>query len=138
MKIKILERKNDTGLLILRLAVGTMMFLHGVGKLLHGLAGIQAMLRANGMPVFLSYGVLVGEVVAPLLIVVGFRTRVSAAIVVCNCLVAWYLAHRNAIFSLNLQGGWVLELLGLFFFGSLTLFFTGGGRYAMSKKSMWD
>ena len=101
MKIKILERKNDTGLLILRLAVGTMMFLHGVGKLLHGLADIQAMLRANGMPVFLSYGVLVGEVVAPLLIVVGFRTRVSAAIVVCNCLVAWYLAHRNAIFSLD-------------------------------------
>ena len=40
MKIKILERKNDTGLLILRLAVGTMMFLHGVGKLFHGLAGI--------------------------------------------------------------------------------------------------
>ncbi len=138
MKLKILERKNDIGLLILRISIGGMMLMHGINKLIKGIDGIKAMVVAQGFPSFVAYGVLVGEIIAPLLIIGGFRTRLSAAVVTFNCFVAWYMVHRTDLFTLNTKGGWAMELLGLFFFGSLTLFFTGGGKYAMSKKSMWD
>lgn len=138
MKIKVLERKNDLGLLVLRLSIGVMMLLHGISKLLKGVEGIKSMVVSQGFPSFIAYGVLVGEVIAPILIIVGFRTRLSAAVLAFNCFVAWFLVHSGDLFTLNAQGGWAIELLGLFFFGSLTLFFTGGGKYAMSNKSMWD
>ena len=56
MKIRFLEKKNDIGLLILRLSVGVMMLLHGISKLFNGLGGIQSILASNNMPEFLSYG----------------------------------------------------------------------------------
>lgn len=138
MRIRFLEKKNDIGLLILRLSVGVMMLLHGISKLFNGLGGIQSILASNNMPEFLSYGVLIGEVVAPIFIIVGLRTRLSAAVMAFNCFFAWFLVHRGELFSIGAQGGWAVELLGLFFFSSLTLMFTGGGKYSASKKSMWD
>ena len=50
MKIRFLEKKNDIGLLILRLSVGVMMLLHGISKLFNGLGGIQSILVSNNMP----------------------------------------------------------------------------------------
>lgn len=138
MKLKFLERKNDIGLLILRLSIGGMMLLHGINKMIHGIGGIKAMVVSQGLSVFMAYGVFVGEILAPLLIIGGFRTRLAAGTLAFNCVMAWYMVHRADLLALNVQGGWAVELLGLFFFGSLTLLFTGGGKYAMSKQSIWD
>ena len=89
MKIRFLEKKNDIGLLILRLSVGVMMLLHGISKLFNGLGGIQSILASNNMPEFLSYGVLIGEVVAPILIIVGLKTRLSAAVMADADVYGW-------------------------------------------------
>ena len=50
---------------------------HGINKLLHAdaFAFVQSTLEAKGLPTFIAYGVFVGEIVAPLLIVLGFRSR---------------------------------------------------------------
>ncbi len=138
MKIKALERKPDLGLLIFRVALGVMMLLHGIHKIFHGISGIKSLTVANGFPEFLAYGVYLGEVVAPILIILGYRTRVFGAILAGNCVFAWYMAHRSQLFVLNAQGGWQIELLGLYFFGALLLVFTGGGKNVMSHSSMWD
>lgn len=63
--------KNDAGKLLLRLAVGGLMLFHGLHKLFDGVGGIQSLLAAHGLPEFIAYGTLVGEVAAPLLIVLG-------------------------------------------------------------------
>lgn len=138
MKIKILERKPDSGLMIFRIALGVMMLLHGIHKIFHGIGGIKLMTVSNGFPEFLAYGVYLGEVVAPLMIILGIRTRIFAAILAGNCVFAWYMAHRSQLYMLNAQGGWQIELLGLYFFGALLLVFTGAGKNAMSHSSMWD
>ncbi len=134
----ILAPNNNLGLLILRLSLGLMMLVHGVSKLTGGLDGVQYLLAQHGLPSFLSYGVLVGEIVAPLLIIVGWRTRCAAAVLAFNMLVALFTAHAAQIFSLSEQGGWAVELVGLYFFGAAALVFTGAGRYALSSSSLLD
>lgn len=138
MNTTILNRNIDFGLLILRLSVGGLMLLHGLFKLSKGVGFIEQQLIDAGLPSFIAYGVYIGEVVAPLLMIAGFRARLAAAVFFFNCAVAALLAHSADIFTLNAQGGWTIELLGLFMFGAAALIFTGAGKYAVSRKSMWD
>lgn len=136
--MKALDRNTDLGLLVLRLSIGLMMLLHGIAKLIYGAGFIEGIVVSAGLPSFVAYGVYVGEVVAPLFIIFGYGTRVAALIFAINCLVAALLAHSAEIFSLSAHGGWAVELLGLYFFGALALVFTGGGKYALSSKHLWD
>jgi putative oxidoreductase len=115
-----------------------MMLLHGIDKIMNGVDGISGMVEDAGMPAFIAYGVFVGEVVAPLLLIIGYRTKIAAAFFSVNVLFAAFLAHSEDILTLTGHGGWGVELLGLYFFGSLALVFLGGGRYAVSHKSRWD
>lgn len=46
------------------------MLFHGIAKLLHGLEGIKGMLASKGLPAFFAYGAYVGEIIAPLLIII--------------------------------------------------------------------
>ncbi len=136
--MKVLEKNIDLGLLILRISVGGLMLLHGISKLQHGAGFIEQVVLNAGLPSFVAYGVYVGEVIAPLLIIIGLCTRGAAAVFAFNCLVATLLVHSQTIFTLNEQGGWALELLGLYFLGAVALAFTGGGKYAVSSKYIWD
>ena len=113
------------------------MLLHGIAKF-KGLEGIESLLTDKGLPEILAYGVYVTEVVAPLLLIFGFRTRIAALIYAFGMVVATYLAHMGDIFSLTSYGGWAIELIGLHFFIAICLFLTGGGKYAVSSKSKWD
>jgi len=129
---------TDTGKLILRLTIGILLLLHGISKLSHGIDGLAGMLAGKGLPGVLAYGVYIGEVLAPLLLIIGFRTRMAAVLVVINMLVAIFTAHAADIFTLGQSGGWGIELQSLFLFGALAIFFLGAGRYAVSNRSRWD
>lgn len=132
-----MNKNRDLGLLVLRLSVGILMLMHGVAKLIGGLAPIQGMVAAKGLPELLAYGVYVGEIIMPLLLIVGYRTRLAALVFALNCVaIIWF--GNYAIFELNGFGGWTAELPGLFLFGALSLFFSGGGRYALSHSNQWD
>ena len=56
--------QQDIGKLVLRIALGLLILLHGIFKLRHGIGGIEGMVAAHGLPGFVAYGVLVGEVLA--------------------------------------------------------------------------
>ena len=49
----------DIGKLVLRLALGIMILLHGIHKLQHGVSGIAGMVESVGLPGFLAYGVFI-------------------------------------------------------------------------------
>lgn len=135
--MKLLEKNNDLGLLILRLSIGIMMLMHGVAKLMHGTGGIEQMLAGMGLPSFIAYGVYIGEVIAPLFILLGYGTRIAAAVFAFNMIMAVSMAHTGDVFSVNEVGGWAIELPGLYFFGALALVFTGEGKYALSNKHLF-
>ena len=129
---------KSLGIFILRLSVSILLLLHGVNKIINGVGGIENMLAEKGLPAFIAYGVYVGEVIAPLLIILGYRTRLFSLVMVANMLVIMLVFKNDVLFSLAGTGAWKLELQGLYLFGSLALFFTGAGRYAVSRKSWWD
>ncbi|GAA5120644.1 DoxX family protein [Alloalcanivorax gelatiniphagus] len=123
----------DVGKLVLRLALGIMILLHGIFKLQHGVSGISGMLQGVGLPGFLAYGVFIGEVIAPIMVIIGYQTRIGAAIIVGNMLVAIALAHMGQLFALGGNGGWAIELQGMYLFTAVALCFLGSGRYAMKN-----
>lgn len=119
----------DIGKLILRLALGLLILLHGIAKLLNGIGGIENMLVSQGLPAFLAWGVFIGEVIAPLMIILGFHTRLGAGLIAINMVVAIFLAHMGELFTLTSSGGWALELQGMYLFTAIALIFMGPGRF---------
>lgn len=125
---------DDVGKLILRLTLGLIILFHGVAKLVGGVDPIAGMLQGAGLPTILAYGVLIGEVVAPILLVIGFYARIGAALIAINMVFAILLAHAGEIFTLSPQGGWALELQGMFLFTAVALIFTGPGAMAINQR----
>jgi putative oxidoreductase len=126
--------KNDAvGKLIVRLTVGILMLFHGVAKVLHPgtLDFIGGALAGAGLPAALAYGVYVGEIIAPLMIILGIQARLGGLIVVLNMVFAILLVHSGDLFSLTEHGGWRLELQGFYLFGGLAIMFLGSGRLAV-------
>lgn len=112
------------GIVLLRTTLALLMLLHGWAKITHGIAGIEGMVASHGLPRFLAYGVYLGEVVAPLLLLVGVWVVPAALIVAINMVVAVLLVHRGQVFSLNQVGGWSLELQALLFVAALAVAMT--------------
>ena len=125
---------EDAGKLILRLMLGGLVLLHGIAKLTRGISGISGMVTAAGLPAFLAYGVYVGEVIAPTLVLLGWYSRIGAALIAINMLFAIALAHRAELFALGSSGGWALELQGMFLFTAIALAIIGPGRFSLNGK----
>ena len=125
---------NDTGKLVLRLTLGILILLHGIAKLTNGIAPIEGMVTGMGLPAFLAYGVYVGEILAPLMLIVGFYARIGAALIAINMLVAIALAHASEVTSLGQTGGWALELQGMFLFTAIALMLMGPGRFSVNQR----
>ena len=129
---------ENLGKLILRLSVGGLMLFHGVHKLFHGIGGVKFLLGKAGMPEFLSYGVYVGEVIAPILIILGAYSRVSGLLVAFTMLVSIPIAHPDGIFQINDYGAWVIELNALYLLGALAITLLGPGKYRLaSNRGFW-
>ncbi|MCZ2496671.1 DoxX family membrane protein [Xylophilus sp. Kf1] len=122
---------EDLAKLVLRLTLGILTLLHGVAKLQTGPGFVLGLVQQAGLPAFVAYGVYIGEVVAPLLLIVGLFTRPAALVIVVNMLVAFGLVHLNQIFSLGKQGGWALELQGFFLFTAVVVALLGAGRFSI-------
>lgn len=125
---------NDLGKLTLRLTLGVLILLHGIAKISGGTTGVEKLLEGAGLPSFLAAGVYVGEVLAPILVVLGFYARVGAAVIVVNMLFAILLAHRADLFLLTKTGGWALELQAFFLFTALALMLMGPGRLSINQR----
>lgn len=125
---------NDAlGKLVLRLTVGIFMLFHGIAKITNPgtVDFIGSTLSGSGLPSILAYGVYLGEVIAPLMIIVGLYCRYGAIIIVINMVFAVLLMHTGDIFALTDHGGWRLELQGFYLFGAVAIMFLGSGRHAV-------
>ena len=109
------------GVLLLRFTVAGLMLFHGVAKLRNGLEGIESLLANVGLPTWFSYGVLVGEVLAPLLVLAGVWVRPAALVMAFTMVVAVGLAHSTQLFTIGRTGGYGLELQAFFFFCSIAI-----------------
>lgn len=122
---------QDLGKLVIRSALAILILLHGISKLTGGIDGITGMVTKAGLPAFFAYGVYLGEVVAPLLVLIGLWTRAAAVFMAINMLFAIGLAHMSELTQLTKQGGWALELQGMFLFSAIAVALLGAGYYSV-------
>ena len=125
---------EDVGKLILRVLVGGLLVLHGFHKLITGPGEVSSILAAHGVPGFLAYGVYLGEVVGPVLMILGVYTRVGALLVVVNMLVAVLATRGLNVWHLNEHGGWGIELEAFYGAGALCVALLGAGAYSAAGK----
>ena len=129
---------DDLGKLVLRFSIGGLMLFHSVSKILSGPGPIIEVVNQYNLPSFAAYGVYVGEVVAPIFVLLGIWTRPAALIMAINMVVAVALEHRAQIFTLDntldkMSGAWAIELPALYFLGSIALIFLGAGRFSFFR-----
>ena len=118
----------DIGLLILRIGFGGMMLTHGIPKLLKMISGDFSFGDPFGIgePATLVLAVL-GEVLFPILVIIGFKTRLSAIPVIVTMAVAAFIVHATDPLGTK-------EIAILYLIGFIAIAFLGAGKYSVDKK----
>lgn len=126
-------KNDDVGKLIVRLMVSVLILFHGVHKVLNpgSIGFIENMLAGAGLPGFIAYGVYLGEVVGPIMILLGVLSRIGGVLVVINMLFAIGLVRLGAFVTLTSNGAWAIQLDLFFLLSALAVVFLGSGRYAL-------
>ena len=119
--------------LILRITVGGLLFMHGLHKVMNGNDFVVSAVKAAGLPEFIAWGVYVGEVAAPLLLIAGIYARIAAVVIAGNMFMSVVLSHRDIMFSRNEFGGLSIELNIFFFATAVALVLFGPGDYALQR-----
>ena len=124
----------DAALLVMRLALGILILLHGISKLPPPPTFIAAELAKMNLPTALAYGVYLGEIVAPILLIVGVWTRLGALMVIVNMVFAVLLAHTGDLLKMGKGGGYALELQAMFLFTAIAIALAGAGRFSVGGR----
>lgn len=126
---------EETGKLLLRLSVAILILFHGFKKFSYGISGVKALVLKAGLPEFLAYGVYMGELIIPFLLLIGLFTRISALILSVTMIAAIFLAYADKLLMLDAKtGGPLIELPLLYLLASLSIAFLGAGKYSLDRK----
>jgi putative oxidoreductase len=122
---------QDLGKFLLRATLAIFLLFHGVAKIFSGIDHIVGMITGVGLPPPVAYLVYIGEVLAPVLVLLGVWTRPAALAIAINMTVAVLLVHTSQFFTLAKSGGWALELQGMYFISALVVMLLGAGRFSI-------
>jgi putative oxidoreductase len=132
-------RSDDAGKLVLRAALSILILFHGFAKITGGVGFITGLVAKAGLPPALGYLVLVGEVLAPLMVLLGLWARAGAMIIAFNMLIALLLVHTGDFFRINDTGGWAVELQVLLLAAAVAVALLGAGRYSIQgARQRWN
>lgn len=127
------QGSQDLGKALLRIMLGVLILMHGIAKLAGavGMGFVAKVVADAGLPAWLTYGVYIGEVVAPILLIIGLWSRLAALIVAINMLFALFLVHAKQFGMLADTGGWALELQAMYLGAALAVLLLGAGRFSV-------
>lgn len=136
----LITEREAVGKLLLRFSIASFILVYGIEKITNPamMPYIEGLLETVGLPTFIAYGVYLGEIVAPILIIIGWRTKLAAALMSATLVVVILLGHGREIFPLSDFSWWSIELQMLFLLNSLVVMCLGAGKFALSRDSVWD
>ena len=139
---RLLASDNTSAALVLRVPVGIIFAAHGAQKLFgwfggYGLEGTGQYLASIGLAPGYLMALLAGgaEFFGGLALVLGLLVRPAAASLAFAMLVAIFAAHWSSGFFAA-SGGYEFALA--LFAASLSLVFSGGGRYSLDRRISGD
>ncbi|PCE64002.1 DoxX family protein [Sediminicola luteus] len=123
-----MKNLTDIGLAILRIAPSSLMLTHGIPKLQKMLGGDFAFANPLGIgeapSLFLT---VIGEVICPILIILGYKTRWAAVPAAITMFVAAFVVHASDPID-------VKEKAFLYLFAFVAVIFTGPGSFSFDRK----
>ncbi len=128
-----MSHSEDIGKLILRFTLAILMLFHGIDKIGH-LEGVIAILGKKGLPEILAYLIYIGEIVAPVMLLIGYRVRIAALIVSLTILSATLLVFSNKFLSLGAHGAYALEVQSFYVFVGIAVFLLGSDRFCLDAR----
>ena len=115
----------DLGLLVLRIGFAGMVLTHGIPKINSLFESPIKFADPIGLGETTSLILtIIGEVVAPILILVGFKTKIASIPAIITMFVAAFIVHASDPID-------VKEKALLYLFSFLVVFFTGAGKYSI-------
>lgn len=134
-----MDMGDALGKALLRITIGGLILMHGVHKLLDGIAPIKQAMTSHGLPELLAYGVYLGEIVGPLLVIAGLFARIGGLLIAADVIVAIVLMHAGMVLSIGPMGGYALELEACYLMGSLAIVLMGAGSLSLGgKDGRWN
>lgn len=137
--VQVHSKSFNVATFLLRFVVCLSFLPHGIYKAIHGIGGIQATLVNHGIPDYVGYGVFLGQIVAPILILIGYYTR-TAIVFVWGTLgvilwVGFYLKGgffgADGIFGMGPKGTWNADIVWFYLIVTIAIFLLGTGKYAI-------
>lgn len=123
----IFKSNSALALTVLRVLISALMLGHGIPKLkLLTESNLEFPDPIGVGPLFSLILTLIGEVVAPLLILIGFKTRWAAIPALITMLVAAFVIHGSDPFERK-------ELALIYALAFLVILIGGPGKYAIDK-----
>ena len=117
----------DLGLLLMRVSFSVGMMTHGYGKFLKLIQGNFEFSDPIGIGSTLSLILtVIAEFIAPILIILGWKTRTASLFPTITMIVAFFVVHDGDPFSRK-------EKAFVYLIAFLTLYFTGPGKYSLDK-----
>ncbi|MBT6161969.1 MAG: DoxX family protein [Flavobacteriaceae bacterium] len=119
---------SDLGLLLLRLSFSAMLLTHGYGKFLRLFEPDIKFMDFLGLGATVSlFLAVLGEFIAPILIMIGYKTRLVTLFPIVTMAVAAFIAHADDPFAKK-------EKALLFLFGFIAIALCGAGKYALDQR----
>jgi putative oxidoreductase len=128
MKTMNLNTTQHLVLALLRISFSGMLMTHGYGKFMRLISGDFQFANPIGigeLPTLIL--AVLAEFVAPVFIIVGYRTKWATVLPMFTMLTAALIVHLSDPFERKEHGL-------LFFFGFLTIYAFGAGRFSIDKK----
>ena len=117
-----------TGLFILRLGFSIGFMTHGYDKLIRIFSGNYKFSDPIGIGSTLSlFLTAFAEFVAPIFLIIGFKTRLLSIFPIITMFVAFVISHDGDPFSKK-------EKSFIYLIAFITILFTGPGKYSIDKK----
>ena len=115
--------ERSLGLLLLRVGVGLVFFMHGLSKV-QNIAGVTGFFAHLGLPGFVAVAIAWLEVIGGVAIIIGVATRFFAFLFGVEMLVAIFITGINL--------GWQAhEMEALLVASSFALVYMGSGRFSL-------
>lgn len=119
----------DLGLAILRIAISVMFLTHGIPKINMLFADTISFPDPLGVGATTSLIlVLIGEVLAPIFVIIGYKTKLACIPPIITMLVAFFFIHFDDPFGKQ-------EKALLFLLVFFVIFITGPGKFSIDKNN---